>query len=84
MRPSEREPAAAERGAAGAAGVVEFVDGDHVRWHVCERDARRDPGALRKWCLVFSCDDAMRRVWDYAPGWRTLSAVELIALSWRR
>ncbi len=63
---------------------VEFVDDRGMTWRVVERDARGDPGALRECCLIFSCADAVRRVWDYPRGWRDLPAKELAALSWGR
>ena len=83
---SERAGAAARALAAAAreADFVEFVDGAGVCWRVRERDARADPGSRADWCLVFSCQDALRRVWDYTPDWRTLARTDLIALSWHR
>jgi hypothetical protein len=66
------------------AGLVEYLDAALVRWRVTEHDARGEPGARGDWCLVFSCEDAVRRVWGYPPDWRDLSAEGLIALSWRR
>ena len=63
---------------------VEFVDDAHVHWRVTEREARSDPGAHGDRCLIFTCEDAVRRVWDYPQGWRVLPAEALVALSWRR
>lgn len=63
---------------------VEYLNDDRVIWRVTERDARGEPGARGDRCLVFACDSAVRRVWDYPAGWRELPAEELIALSWRR
>jgi len=77
----------AARGADGVSAVVsavEFLDAAYVHWRVTERDARGDPGTQGDWCLIFACDDAVRRVWDYPPGWRDLPADALVALSWRR
>ena len=78
-----REEAAVRR-ADVAAGGVEAVDGDFVYWRVTERDARHDPGARADRCLVFACDHAVRRVWDYPPGWRDLPAAALLSLCWPR
>jgi hypothetical protein len=64
--------------------AVEFLDAHGVCWRVVERDARGDPGARGEWCLIFSCDEAVRRVWDYPAGWRDLSAEALMTLSWGR
>ena len=63
-------------------GVVSFVDRNQVRWRVTERDARYDPGSRGHWCLIFACDDAVRRVWVYPARWRSLSPSELEVLSW--
>ena len=63
---------------------LEFLDITGVCWRVTERDARSDPGALRAQCLVFSCAETVRRVWDYPPEWRDLNSEALIALSWQR
>ena len=61
-----------------------FVDAEHVRWRVVERDARRDPGARAARCLVFDCGEAVRRVWSYPADWRRLPPEALAALSWSR
>lgn len=66
------------------AGSLEFSGRDGTEWRVSERNARHDPGARAEWCLVFSCEGAVRRVWGYPAGWRELSADALIALSWGR
>ena len=63
-------------------GSVDFLDSNFVHWQVIERDASADPGSHSRWCLVFSCADAARRVWEYPSTWRTLSGTELTALSW--
>ena len=63
-------------------GSVDFVDLNFVHWRVTERDATADPGSHARWCLVFSCAEAARRVWDYPANWRTLSNSELALLSW--
>ncbi len=65
-------------------GPVDFVDREFVHWHVSERDARADPGSHARSCLIFSCLEAARRVWDYPLDWRTLSDADLAALSWGR
>ena len=64
--------------------AVSFYDAENVFWHVTERDSRLDPGARGDWCLVFSCDGAVRRIWDYPREWRDLAPDALLALSWRR
>lgn len=63
---------------------VEFLDATYRRWRVAERDARADPGARGDTCLIFACDDAVRRVWEYPAEWRELTAEALVALSWCR
>jgi hypothetical protein len=65
-------------------GVVEFVDDRGMLWRVSERDARGDPGALRDFCLIFSCADAVRRIWHYPDDWRELAPPALQRLSWER
>jgi hypothetical protein len=89
MGQQESESARSHAAAAASSGAdevrgVEFVDAASVHWRVTERDARGDPGARGDCCLIFACGDAVRRVWNYPPGWRDLSAAALIALSWRR
>jgi hypothetical protein len=83
--PAARSPVPAEQGRAIAhflePDAVTFVDEQHVRWRVVERDARHDPGARAARCLVFDCGEAVRRVWTYPAGWRGLSQDALIALS---
>ena len=77
------DPAPRPRGAAPyRSAPVHFVDDDHVSWSVSERDARHDPGAPADWCLVFACENAIRRVWVYPTFWRQLSPADLEALSW--
>lgn len=58
-------------------------------WRVREIDCPPDfplpdVAAGRRHCLIFESEDAVRRVWDFPPTWRVLSAAELIALSWNR
>ena len=77
------EPESANAGN-GLPPFVDFLDSALVRWRVTERDAREDPGARAERCLVFSCDEATRRVWDYPATWRELSPEALSALSWQR
>jgi hypothetical protein len=62
---------------------VGFVDANYILWRVFERDARNDPGRRAEHCLIFSCPDAVRRVWKYPEAWRSLSDAELEALSWQ-
>lgn len=50
------------------------------RWLVAEVDARDIPGARGDRCLVFQSDHVARRMWDYPPGWYTLSDAALAAL----
>jgi hypothetical protein len=83
----EEGEAARPRGTAPRADAVdgvEFLDAANVHWRVTERDATGDPGARGERCLIFTSDEAVRRVWDYPPGWRDLAADALAALSWRR
>ena len=63
---------------------VQYVDASNVRWRVTERASRGDPGSRGDFSLIFECDDAVRRVWEYPVGWRTLSSEALVALSWRK
>ena len=81
-RPPQLEPGVLWRG--DSVDGVEFVDRCNVHWRVTERDAGRDPGAHGTRCLIFSCAEAVRRVWHYPRDWRELSAAALIALSWGR
>ena len=71
-------------GRLGFAPVIEFRDDAQTRWRVSERDCRKDPGTHGEWCLLFTSDDAVRRVWEYPNDWHLLSAVALTALSWQR
>lgn len=66
------------------ADFVEFIDPNQIAWRVTERNTRGDPGARGVRCLIFACAEVIRRVWEYPDDWRTLSAAELFALSWRR
>jgi hypothetical protein len=61
-------------------GWIEFVDAANVYWRVKERNSGADPGARGARCLVFSSEQAVRRVWVYPPEWRTLSNASLIEL----
>ena len=63
---------------------LRYVDGEFVQWSVVEVDARGIPGARGLWCLLFSRQDCIRRVWEYPADWRTLDATSLVALSWHR
>ena len=62
---------------------IGFVDQQRVLWCVVERDARRDPGARASRCLIFSCQESIRRVWNYPANWRELGDADLEALSWK-
>lgn len=55
-----------------------------VCWSVEEVRCADTPGARAEHCLIFHAPHAVRRVYDYPPDWRTLSAEGLLALSWRR
>ena len=71
----------------GGGSAVEFAewdDGVLVRWHVNEVDARRVPGARGARCLLFACDQVIRRVWRYPADWRSLDGPGLALLSWGR
>ncbi len=68
----------------GVTDSLEFLDDGGVRWRVTERDARDDPGARGDRCLIFTCAEAVRRVWGYPADWRNLPREALIALSWER
>jgi hypothetical protein len=61
-----------------------FTDDNGIEWTVSERDAHTVPGARGARCLIFQSSEAVRRVWEYPPGWRDLLTPNLIALSWRR
>ena len=74
-----REPVSPMVGAA-----LEIVGVDSERWTVGEHDCRNVPGARGARCLVFMSESVFRRVWDFPADWRTLSAVVLLEISWRR
>jgi hypothetical protein len=63
---------------------VQPLDDGLRQWMVVEVDARAMPGAHGAACLLFSCADRVRRVWDYPADWRALDTAGLVALSWRR
>ena len=63
---------------------VDFRDSAMRRWRVTERDAANDPGARGTHCLIFACEEAVRRVWDYPSTWRDLSPEALAELSWQK
>ena len=65
-------------------GSLRFTDEDGLVWTVTERDAGGVPGSRGPRCLVFSSQEAVRRVWEYPIGWRDLLTPALIALSWSR
>ncbi|HYD52750.1 MAG TPA: hypothetical protein VEA99_08990 [Gemmatimonadaceae bacterium] len=70
--------------ASGAIAFIERVGDASVEWAVFEMDARDTPGARGPRCLVFWREQCLRRVWEYPDDWRTLSDVELAALSMHR
>ena len=73
VRPTATGCTLSERGAFGV--IVWVVE----EWHCTDT-----PGARARRCLVFLAPHAFRRVYDFPPDWRTLSAEELLAVSWRR
>jgi hypothetical protein len=73
-----------ERSIAALGIAVEFTDRDCVRWRVTEHDGRGVPGSRGPRYLMFACPEAIRRVWDFPPGWRDLLPPSLAELSWRR
>jgi hypothetical protein len=64
--------------------LLEDRNGHLLRWQVEELGCTETPGARADYCLVFTSDFAMRRVWHYPHDWRALSDAELLALSWGR
>ena len=56
-----------------------FTGPDGVRWTVRELDGTGDDPP----CLVFECDNMVRRVRAYPIGWETLGSSALFALSWK-
>jgi hypothetical protein len=66
------------------ASAIDYVDGFNILWRVTERDCRQDPGMRTTKCLVFSCDTAVRRVWNYPADWRSLDPAGLESLSTQR
>jgi hypothetical protein len=78
-------PEAMQHPGAGKVGhVIQFDDASRARWRVSERDCRKDPGARKEWCLLFTSNNAIRRVWEYPPDWHLLSPAALALLSWER
>ena len=61
-----------------------FVDADGVEWEVGEVDGARVPAPRGERCLIFRSPGAVRRVWNYPSTWATMSASELVDLSWSR
>jgi hypothetical protein len=59
-------------------------DASGIRWRVTEVHGHQVPGARGEACLVFECDTAIRRVWDYPACWRELPPPDLIQVSWGR
>jgi hypothetical protein len=71
------------RSGAGPESSRTFVDVERRRWSVREV-ATGDPAWARApQCLLFSSQEAVRRVWHYPEHWRELADKELEALSWR-
>ena len=63
--------------------TLAFNVGDGVRWTVREYAPGGPTDNGRGSCLVFECDEAMRRVRTFPVNWRELSAMALMRLSWR-
>ncbi|MEO5871315.1 MAG: hypothetical protein ABIT91_15815 [Gemmatimonadaceae bacterium] len=61
---------------------VEYRDYTGVHWRVSERNTANAPGTHGTRCLIFDSGEVIRRVWHYPATWCSLSADELIALSW--
>lgn len=61
-----------------------FVDSTGVEWEVSEVDASKVPAARGERCLIFRSPGAVRRVWTYPSSWTSMSASELVDLSWKR
>lgn len=60
-----------------------FRDRAGCFWIVQKVTAGAVPWAKGTRFLLFDSESAVRRVWRYPPHWRSLSEVELEALSWR-
>ena len=73
-----------EHEAGGSASPHIIKDASGTRWRVTEVRGREVPGARGEACLVFECDTAIRRVWDYPSAWRDLPPSDLIRVSWGR
>jgi hypothetical protein len=64
--------------------ALAFTTNDSVEWTVREfanSGSSSDEDGVR--CLVFECQDAMRRVRRFPTNWRDLGRAELLALSWK-
>ena len=59
-----------------------FVDTEGGRWRVFEQ-AFSDYDRRNGMSLIFSSDNAVRRVRDYPADWMDLSDAELSRLSWK-
>lgn len=64
--------------------VIRFLDGMGIPWSVSEHDGARVPGSRGPRYLRFASDYAVRRVWVYPHGWRTLPTSALEAVGWGR
>ena len=63
---------------------VERIGETYLHWSVVEVDAATVPGARGSYCLLFTREECVRRVWDYPADWQSLHDAELAALSWHR
>ena len=61
-----------------------FRDGHGTPWRVREVDASELRSPQGHHCLIFTCDNASRRVWRFPAHWRDLGEEELEKLSWER
>ena len=62
--------------------VRSFVDAEGGRWRVFEQSFN-DYDRRRGMSLIFSSENAVRRVRDYPADWIDLSDAELVRLSWK-
>ena len=63
---------------------VQRIGETYLHWSVVEVDAATVPGARGSYCLLFTREECVRRVWDYPADWQSLDDAELAVLSWHR
>jgi hypothetical protein len=61
-----------------------YQDANGVWWRVYEEPPADNTSDPQRSCLIFECDMAARRVYDFPPNWRQLEDEVLQAVSWRR